>query len=115
MLNLVHVISVFAGTAALGLILAAHVLRGKFAPWLLSLLHLLFGASGLALLLTLMFRQGGGPVVVAAFFCLVIAAFGGIVLAALFHGRAKLPPTLLVGLHAGLAVTGFALLLTQVL
>jgi len=42
---------VFAIAALGGIVLAAHVLRGKLAPWALSLLHAALGAAGIVLVL----------------------------------------------------------------
>ena len=72
-----YVLLVFAIGALGGLVLAAHVLRGKFAPWALSLLHALLGAIGLVMLI-LMLAQGDTPQrVVIGFVLLLIAALGG--------------------------------------
>ena len=103
------------GVAALGgLVLALHVLRGKFAPWPVSILHALLGAAGLVVLL-LAVRDGlGGSAATWALVALVVAALGGFYLASL-HRRQALPPKGVVLLHAGLAVVGFGLLLTVVL
>ena len=40
---------IFAIGALGGLVLANSVLRGKLAPWALSILHMLLGATGLVL------------------------------------------------------------------
>ena len=48
---LTYALIVFVVAALGGLVLASSVLRGKLAPWALSILHALFGASGLVLLL----------------------------------------------------------------
>ena len=47
MLNIA--ILVFAIGAVGGLVLASSVLRGRLAPWSLSLLHMALGATGLVL------------------------------------------------------------------
>src|SRR5512146_3183449 len=44
---LLYAILVFAVAAIGGLVLASSVLRGKLAPWAISMLHALLGASGL--------------------------------------------------------------------
>ncbi|HEX8758354.1 MAG TPA: hypothetical protein VF745_18605, partial [Steroidobacteraceae bacterium] len=49
-----YVLIIFAIAAVGGLVLAAHVLRDKFAPWALSLLHALLGAAGLVLLIVML-------------------------------------------------------------
>lgn len=104
MLN--YAILVFALGALGGLVLAAHVLRNKFAPWLLSLLHAGLGATGLILLL-LMLVQGNAPQqVLIAFILMLAAALGGFFLAS-FHLRKKLPPKAIVAVHASVAVVGF--------
>lgn len=109
-----YVLLVFAIGALGGLVLAAHVLRGKFAPWVLSLLHALLGAVGLVLLI-LMLAQGDTPQrVLIGFVLLLIAALGGFFLAS-FHLRKKLPPKAVVVVHAGVAIIGFLTLLSVVL
>jgi hypothetical protein len=51
--------------------------------------------------------------VLIAFILLVVAALGGFFLAS-FHLRKRLPLKTVVGLHAGLAVAGVLILLSQV-
>ena len=109
-----YVLLVFAIGALGGLVLAALVLRGKFAPWALSLLHALLGAIGLVMLI-LMLAQGDTPQrVVIGFVLLLIAALGGFFLAS-FHLRKQLPPKAVVVVHASVAVIGFLTLLSMVL
>ena len=105
---------VFAIAAAGGIVLALHVLREKFAPWVLSALHALLGATGLLLVLLAILQGQGGSRATASFAVLLVAALGGFFLAS-FHLRNKLPPKGVVVLHALLAVTGFGILLTAVL
>ena len=105
---------VFAIAAIGGLILASNVLRGHLAPWALSVLHALLGASGLGILLVQVI-QGSAPArVVAALGILVVAALGGFYLASL-HAKKTIAPKGVVVLHAGLAVTGFLVLLSAVI
>lgn len=112
MLN--YAIIVFAITAVVGLLLAASVLRGKLAPWALSLVHALLGATGLVLLI-LTAMQGAWPGrVTAALGLLVVAALGGFYLASI-HLRKQVAPRGIVLLHAGLAVAGFLTLLSVLL
>ncbi|MGB6008000.1 hypothetical protein [Castellaniella sp.] len=105
---------VFAIAAVGGLILAAHVLRGKFAPWALSVLHALLGAIGLILLITMLVQGNTAQQVLTGFIILLIAALGGFFLAS-FHLRKTLPPKAVVILHAALAVIGFLTLLSLAL
>lgn len=111
---LTNAIIVFAIAALGGLVLATHVLRGRFVPWGLSLLHALLGAAGLIILITLL-AQGNAPQQVPiGFVLMLIAALGGFFLAS-FHLRKKLPPKAVVVIHAGVAVAGFLTLISVVL
>lgn len=93
-------------TALMGSILAAHVLRGRFAPWVLSPLHALLGVISLALL-TAMLIEGPAPArVLYALILLLVAACGGLLLVS-FHLRNRLPPKTVVIAHAALALSGF--------
>lgn len=103
---LTNAIIVFAIAAVGGLVLAAHVLRGKSAPWALSLLHALLGAAGLILLIALLVQGNASQKVLIGFVLMLIAALGGFFLAS-FHVRKKLPPKAMVAIHAGVAVAGF--------
>ena len=109
MLN--YALLVFAIAAVGGLVLAAHVLRGKFAPWALSLLHALLGATGLVLLIAMLVQGSAPQRVLAGFVLLLVAALGGFFLAS-FHLRKQLPPKTVVAIHAGIAVAGFLTLLS---
>jgi hypothetical protein len=111
MLNLAVI--VFAIAAVGGLILALHVLRQRFAPWLLSILHALLGATGLVLVLSAVIGGEGGSLILGSLLTLVAAALGGFFLAS-FHVRKRLPPRAIVVLHALLAIVGFGLLVTGV-
>lgn len=102
---------IFAIAAVGGLVLAAHVLRDKFAPWALSLLHALLGAAGLVLLIVLLLQGAASQRVLAGFVLLLVAALGGFFLAS-FHLRQRLPPKAIVVVHAGVAVIGFLTLLS---
>ncbi|HEU4617720.1 MAG TPA: hypothetical protein VFV10_06735 [Gammaproteobacteria bacterium] len=101
----------FAVAALGGLYLALHVLRGKLAPWAVSVLHAALGATGLVTLLLFVLDGGGGSVALWALGLLFVAALGGFFLATL-HLRSKLAPKVIVGVHAVVAVTGFVVLLT---
>jgi hypothetical protein len=105
---LTYAVVIFAIGALGGLILASSVLRGKFAPWSLSLLHAALGAAGLILVL-LTILQGAAGAITTAFVIFLIAALGGFYLASL-HLRKNIPPKAVVVIHAALAVTGFVIL-----
>src|SRR5690554_4151317 len=106
---LTAVVIVFAVAALGGLVLALHVLRDKLAPWALSILHALLGATGIVLVLLLVL-DGASSLLGWALALFVIAALGGFWLASR-HAKRELPPKGVVVLHALLAVCGFALLL----
>jgi hypothetical protein len=110
-----YALGTFAAGATLGLIMASMVLRGKFAPWAVSLIHAALGATGLYLVLAtvLHFGKSGGQTssqLIMAAILFLLAAPGGLFLAS-YHLRKKIPPKAAVFLHAGLAVTGFVTLL----
>jgi hypothetical protein len=109
-----YALIVFAIGALGGLVLASSVLRGRLAPWSLSILHALLGATGLGLLLVQVVEGSAAGRVVAAFGLLAAAALGGFYLATL-HARKTVAPKMVVLLHAGLAVVGFLVLLSTVL
>ena len=105
-------IIIFAIGALGGLILASHVLRGKLAPWGLSIVHMLLGATGLVLtaLVVLGGSDAGKGIIPIALVILVVAALGGFYLASI-HARKVVAPKGVVLIHAGVAVIGFVLLL----
>lgn len=105
---------IFAIAALGGLILASRVLREKFAPWALSVVHALLGAAGLILLIVLLMQGSATQQVLAGFVILLIAALGGFFLAS-FHLRKRLPPKSVVIIHAALAIIGFLTLLSIIL
>lgn len=107
-------IVVFALAAVGGLVLASSVLRGRLAPWAVSVLHALLGASGLVLLILEVLKGPPPSRLAAALGLLVVAALGGFFLAS-FHLRRKVAPKAVVFVHAGVAVVGFLTLLSLVL
>ena len=111
---LVYALIVFAVAALGGLVLASSVLRGKLAPWAISILHALLGACGLVLLIITVLQGQGAGRVTAALGILVVAALGGFYLASL-HLRKQVAAKSIVFVHAGLAVVGFLVLLSAVL
>jgi hypothetical protein len=105
-------ILIFAIGAGGGLMLASHVLRGKLAPWALSIIHMLLGATGLVLtaMVVLGGSDAGKGIIPIALVILVVAALGGFYLASI-HARKVVAPKGIVVIHAGVAVVGFLLLL----
>ena len=111
---LMYAVIVFAIAAVGGLVLASSVLRGKLAPWAISVLHALLGASGLVLLIVAVLQGEGAGRATAALGLLVLAVLGGFYLASL-HLRKQVAPKAVVFVHAGIAVVGFLTLLSAVL
>jgi len=112
---LAYALIVFVIAASGGLTLAVGwALQGKLAPWGLSLLHVAFGALGLALLIlaALTARISGGAL--AALVILLIAALVGFYLASI-HLRGEVAPHGVVFVHAGVAGIGFLVLLGAVI
>lgn len=102
---------IFAIGAVGGLVLANSVLRGRLAPWALSLLHAALGATGLVLTAIVVLKGApeGQGIIPIALLILVVAALGGFYLAS-FHARKMTAPRQVVLIHAGVAVVGFLLL-----
>jgi hypothetical protein len=108
-----YAVIVFAFAALGGLVLASFILRGKLAPWSLSLLHAGLGALGLVLVLMVV-MNGAATSIVAALVILAIAALGGFYLASI-HLKAEVAPGGVVMIHASAAVIGFLILAGAVL
>lgn len=108
-----YAVVAFAIAALGGVFLAAHVLRDRFAPWLVSLLHAALAALGLILVIMALVYGNTSQAVLTGFVILLTAAMGGFFLAS-FHLRKRLPPKAVVVIHVALAVIGFVTLLSQV-
>lgn len=104
------VLIAFAITAIVGFLLALRVLSGRVPPWSLSWLHGSVGALGLFFLGYELFTGTYVIKVLAGFVILLVAALGGFVLFS-YHLRQKIPPKLLVIIHAVVAVLGVLLLI----
>ena len=106
-----YAIIVLAIAAVGGLLMATKVLKGQQAPWFLSIAHGLLGATGLIFLILEALSAGWPGRLSAALALLVVAALGGFYLAS-HHLRGAISPKGVVFVHAGVAVTGFLLLVT---
>ena len=101
----------FAVAAAAGLTMAIMHFRGFSPPKpVLAVLHGLFAASALVVLLLALIKTGfsGKPAIAAGL--LVVAALGGFGLLS-WHARKQRLPSALVVVHALVAVAGFLTLL----
>jgi hypothetical protein len=104
---LIYALIVFSVGASAGLALAAaFVLRKRLAPWPLSLLHAVLGATGLFLLIYAALTTGVSRAPLVALTILAIAALGGVYLASV-HLRGEVAKRPIVFLHASIAVIGF--------
>jgi hypothetical protein len=110
---LVYAVIIFAIGALGGLFLASYVLRGRLAPWAVSLLHAGLGAIGLLLVIYSAITAGISHAAMTALIILIIAALGGFYLASV-HLRGTVAPKPVVFVHAGIAVIGFLTLLGAV-
>jgi hypothetical protein len=105
---LVIALALLAVAALFGVYMALRVFKGALPPWTAAVLHGLFAATGLVLLLYVAFianAPAAMPLLVAAVL-LVVAALGGFVLLS-FHMRKQPLPKALAGVHALAAVGGF--------
>lgn len=102
------IIALFALAAIMGMALLSYVLRDKETPKGIMIVHGLFAATGLVLLLSYVFGDKPGPVESAVLF--VVAALGGFIMAARDLTGKKIPKWLAVA-HGLIAVSGFVFLL----
>jgi len=113
---LVYSIALLALAAVFGIYMIFRVFGGAMPPWGAAILHGLFAAAGLVILLYATFLAGTPQpqAVVFAAVLLTVAALGGFVLVS-FHVRKQVPPKALAGSHALLAVAGFGTLALSLL
>jgi len=109
------IIAIFAVAAVVGLTMAIAAFQGKFPPVPSAILHGVFAAAGLVLLLVAVLVKGATGVALWALGFFLVAALGGFLMALGFHARRKPLPKGLVAGHAVLAVIGFLLLLAGTL
>jgi len=108
---LTYLIIVLAIAAVGGVVLAMKIFSGQLAPWSLSIVHALLGATGLVMLIMLVLEGSGDGRLTAALGLLVVAALGGFYLASI-HVKGSVAPKNIVLIHAGVAVAGFLTLLS---
>jgi len=111
---LTYALLVFLVGACGGLVLASFVLRGRFAPWAVSLLHALLGATGIVLLVVAVMMDNVGTLPLVALGLFLITAMLGFFLASL-HLDQKVALKKYVLTHASFAVTSVVVLLIAVL
>jgi len=106
---------VFAVAAVIGLTMALAVFKGQFPKVPSAILHGLFAATGLVLLIVAVFVHGATGPVQWAFWLFLLAALGGFFIAFGFHAKKKTLPPGIVAVHATVAVVGFLILLAGAL
>lgn len=111
---LLYALIVFLVGACGGLVLASFVLRGKLAPWAVSLLHAMLGATGIILLTTAILLDNVGTLPVVALCVFVVTACFGFYLASMHYGK-RVAMKRVVLTHASFAITGALLLIAAVL
>jgi hypothetical protein len=110
---LVYAAVLFALGALGGLYLATLSFKGRPLPAAVAVLHGLFGATGLVLLIVGVMAGLGGGTARIALILLVIAALGGFYLLS-FHVKKQQHPRAVIVIHALVAVIGFLTLLTAI-
>jgi peptidoglycan/LPS O-acetylase OafA/YrhL len=101
------IIGLFALGALMGMYLLAMVLQSKETPKFVTLLHGLFVA--VALVMLIVYACNDGPDVTASIILFIMAAAGGVVLVYRDITARKIPKWLAIA-HGLLAVTGFVIL-----
>ena len=105
----------FAIAAVGGLTMAyIHFSRATHPPIPLALVHGLFGAAGLVVLLIALMQTGVAGLGALALGIIVVAALGGFYLFSL-HLRKRPLPSAVVLIHGAVAATGFVVLLAAIL
>lgn len=108
---LTYVILVLAIAAIGGIFLASKIFSSQLAPWPVSIVHALLGATGLVMLIMMVLEGAAEGRLNIALGLLVVAALGGFYLASL-HAKGTVAPKNVVIIHAGVAVAGFLTLLS---
>jgi hypothetical protein len=101
------IIACFALAAVLGLFLISYVLRGQQTPRIALILHGLFAATALGLLINYTLSDKPGPLEALVLF--LIAAFGGFIMVSRDLTGHAIPKWLAV-VHGLVAIGGFAFL-----
>jgi hypothetical protein len=109
------VIVLFAVAALVGLSMAVAAFQDLLPPVPSAVVHGVFAATGLVLLILAIGLHGVGGAARWALGCFLLAALGGLALAFGFHARRKSLPRGFVAGHALIAVIGFLLLLAGAL
>ncbi|MBS0229318.1 MAG: hypothetical protein JSS23_11555 [Proteobacteria bacterium] len=110
---LLYALIVFLVGACGGLVLASFVLRGKLAPWAVSLLHAMLGATGILLLATAILMDNLGKLPIIALCVFLVTAGFGFYLASMHYGK-RVAMKRVVLTHASFAITGALLLIAAV-
>ena len=110
---LIYAAILFALGALGGLYMATLAFKGKPLPVAVAVLHGLFGATGLVLLIIGVLMGMGAGTAKIALVILIVAALGGFYLLT-FHIKKQQHPRAVIVIHALVAVLGFLTLLTAI-
>jgi hypothetical protein len=110
---LIYAAILFALGALGGLYMAALSFQGRPLPTAVAVLHGLFGATGLVLLIVGVMMGLGAGTAKVALIILLVAALGGFYLLS-FHIKKHKHPRAVIVIHALVAVIGFLTLLTAI-
>lgn len=111
---IVTAIALFLIAALFGISMALRIFGGGIPPWASVILHGVFAASGLLVLLYALFTGTQSTAVTIAAVLLVIAALGGFFMFS-YQLRKLPPPKAVVVIHALAAVLGVVALLSNVM
>jgi hypothetical protein len=107
-------IALFLVAALAGLYMAARIFAGNLPPWAVVIIHGVLAASGLLVLLYVLFTGAQAATVMIGAVLLVIAALGGFFMFS-YQLRKLAPPKAVVVVHAIAAVLGVVRLLVNAL
>ncbi|HEX2667870.1 MAG TPA: hypothetical protein VHP13_05805 [Gammaproteobacteria bacterium] len=110
---LIYAAVLFALGALGGLFMAVRSFKGQSLPVPVAVLHGLFGATGLVLLIVGVMAGLGGGTARIALIVLLVAALGGFYLLT-FHIKKQQHPRAVIVVHALVAVIGFLTLLVSI-
>jgi hypothetical protein len=111
---IVTAIALFLIAALFGIYMALRIFGGGIPPWAAVILHGVFAASGLLVLLYALFTGTQSAAVTIAAVLLVIAALGGFFMFS-YQLRKLPPPKAVVVIHALAAVIGVVALLGNIM
>lgn len=108
---MITAIVLFAIGALFGLHVLTHILKTKPSPKASVILHGLFAAAALILLIVSIANGTENSLTIASLVFFIIAALGGFIMVYMDLGKHQLPPKVLAILHPLLAAAGLVILI----